>query len=318
MSAWTLAATLLFGVQTAPVILERTFKPGERLEYEVRSHLISEVRTFQLRTAIPEEVDLIYRFNLEVQSLKPDGSAVVLYKRPQLKIIEGETFDSPPKEIVQKLGWQLQMTISPINEILNLVDHTPKPTVKSQVPLRAQAGFGWEMAAFCMQFVDDVRRLSLYAGSLDSALDFTPKLPLDEVEPGDTWHRTVSYQPRVSGNRDKPIVQRLDTQYRYLGTETVGGRSIRKIEAKIELETDLAEYIHSFPELDKELTGLQKAPLSFHSTVLFELDAKTNRTLSAKAENRGSFSLWLEGLRGDSAYSETFRGRASMSLVKGP
>jgi hypothetical protein len=304
------------GVQE-PVKLHRVFSKGEKAEYEVKSTIFSEQRVAGLETWIPEDLELNYRFSYEVTELKADGICDLRYKRPVVNQIEGETFDSPPKKTVEKLNWDMVLTVSPINEVLNIKDLTKKPEEKPKGGggvfatahlNRAQDPLGDILG----QFIGEVFRLALFFGSLDSSLDFAPKFPFDEVKPGDTWKRTVGYSPQKLQGKEKLAVQRLDYTYTYRGMVDSGQRKVHRVTAELELKTDLATFIHQTFQIKPEQTGLKEVPLAFKGTIAFDLDPKTFRTLRADAESQGEFKVVATFLPNQAAQEVRFKGRTML------
>ncbi len=165
-----------------------------------------------LETWIPEDLDLNYDFTTHVEDLKPDGIAVLRYQRPIMHEIEGETADSPPKDNVVKLNMDFRLTMSPINEVLEMKDlneKATKPPAKDSSSLVMLRGARRQvsMQEIVGQFVQEMYRLSLFAGSFDSSLDLAPKTPFDAVKVGDSWKRTVGYQPqKLQGKGNKQVM----------------------------------------------------------------------------------------------------------------
>jgi len=97
----------------------------------------------------------------------------------------GETHDAPAKTRVEKVNMNLLLTLSPINEILNSKDDNVKKQGRDTVqPTFAVAATRQDISLEA--FTGELHRLALFLGSLDSSLDFSPKLPYDAVKPGDT------------------------------------------------------------------------------------------------------------------------------------
>ncbi|HTQ08900.1 MAG TPA: hypothetical protein VMI31_02395, partial [Fimbriimonadaceae bacterium] len=188
-----------------PVTLNRVFAKGEKLEYSVNSNLHVEDRPYGLDTFIPEDQTLSYRFSTEVKDLKNDGGAILHYLRPSMTEVDAATFDTPAKTTVDKINMNFDLTVSPINEILDQKDlNPPKPPKK---PASGDGGDGggdrrfWIRGAVPAQgimssplapYIMELYRLSLNVGAVSSALDFSPKLPFDDVKVGDTWQHTIS------------------------------------------------------------------------------------------------------------------------------
>lgn len=320
ISAALALTCLLGGAQhaPAPVQLERKFLKGEKAEYEVRSSIFSEWRQAGLETWIPEDYEYSYRFSYEVTELKADGICEMRYKRPSITETEGETFDSRPKTKVEKLDWDLLLTVSPINEILNSKDLGKRPETKPKTGggLRASTPLRPAQDNPISAYLGEVFRLALFVGSLDGSLDFSPKLPFDAVAPGDTWKRTAGYSPqRLQGKGDKLAVQRLDYTYTYRGIVQNGGAPVHRITADLELKTDLAAFIHQVYDLKAETSGLKEIPLTFKATVSYDLDPKTHRTLRVSAQSEGEFKVVATFLPNQAALEERFKGRTTMRLL---
>jgi hypothetical protein len=304
------------------ITLGRKFQPKEKLTYAVAANVLAEQRSGSLQTWIPEEFDINYRFTTEVQAMKADGIVQMLYTRPTYTTIEGETFTAPPKTKVEKVNQTVQLTVSPINEILDYKDLTKKPGAKpAPKPKTKKSVYGPLRPAvlqmgFLSPFISEIHRLSLFVGSFDSALDFNPKLPLDEVKVGDTWKRTASFQPqKLKGKEGKQAVQRLDYTYTYKGLVQSEGRQVQRVEAKLNLSTDLALFFNQMAEAKPEDTGLKKIPLKLDATILFDLDPKTGHTLLAQAQSQGGFQVFTTDDEEQAVLEERLKGRTTMRLV---
>ncbi|MBC8065491.1 MAG: hypothetical protein H7Y17_11710 [Chlorobia bacterium] len=305
------------------VHLARTYKLGEKSVYQIRSNLAAQRRSRGLQTWIPEDFDMNYQFTTEVKALKPEGVVDVLYLRPTMTMITGETFDRPPKTDIEKVKFNLLMTMSPANEILNIKDlnpppKTPKPKSGGGTPMLrlTSANYNPVQIPFIGQFISEVHRLSLFAGDLQSALDFSPRLPFEKLKVGDTWKRTVGYSPqKLKGKDGKTVNQRLDYVYTYKGLIDSNGKKVYRVEATCGLDTNLADYVNQLFELKPEDTGLKSIPLKFKSTIEFDLDQTTKKTLQANARSEGGFQIILTDLPTDPVEEETFKGRTNLRLV---
>lgn len=311
------ASTAFMSPFQSSVKLNRTFAKGEKGEYEVKSSINSESRFSGLETWMPEDFDFQYRFTYEVTAMKADGICEMRYKRPTITEIEGETVDSQPKRRIQKLDWDLSLTVSPINELLNVKDLAKKPDVKKPPPkVTAILAAGGRAQDPIGDFISEVHRLALFVGSLDSSLDFSPKLPFDEVKIGDTWKRTVGYSPqKLRGKGDKVAVQRLDYTFTYRGLVDSDGTKVQRVTADLELKTDLATFIHQTFDLKPSESGLKEIPLSFKATVDYDLDPKTHKTLRASAQSSGEFRIVSTYNPDQPVVEERFKGRTTMRLL---
>ena len=317
---------LLFApAPAAPIRLARRFAANEKLAYAVSSHITAEQRQQGLQTYIPEDFDINYGFEATVKALKADGIAVLTYRRPSTTEIEGETANSAPKVKTTKSSEVYELTVSPVNEILEMKDVSPKkatPKKKSPAFWAVSPPPAVQSIPFA-NFVAEMHRLALFAGSVDSGLDFAPKLPLEPVNIGDTWKRTVGYQPqKLSGKEGKSATQRLDYTYTYLGPgKSEGGKSVLRVQATLQLNTDLGDFLRSQyeeytkndPRLKEALANV-KMPLKLDAKIDFDLDPQTKTTLRAYATSEGGFTFSVRA-EGDAVVEERFKGRTSLELV---
>lgn len=321
----------MLSAQAQPIKLSRVFSKGEKLQYDLKSTVNSESRGLGLQTWIPEDLDIVYKFSVEVLALKTDGIADVKYLRPTITEIEGETVDSPPKPHVEKLNQELLLTISPANEILKIKDNTKKegdkkPPEKTPAkkpphlfsnPLVLRTSKSQDALGMLLgQFVGEIYRLSLFLGPLDSSMDLAPRLPFDDVKKGDTWKRTVGYSPqKLKGKGDKLAVQRLDYTYTYEGIVSSQNKMIHRITADLEVKTDLAEFVHQTYGVKADVTGLKEIPLSFKGRIEFDLDQKSMKTLRAVGTSQGGFKVVATQFPNDPIQEENFKGRTILKLL---
>lgn len=320
MTIATLVSLAAFATQNpAPVEFHRQFVKGERAQYEVQSTLNAEVRMADLDSWIPEDLDLIYRFNYAVTEMKADGICVMRYQRPTMTEIQGETADSPPRTKVEKTNLDFELTVSPINEVLGLKDLTKKPEKKpgssgSKLNVFSPAGRA-QLQAFVGQFTGEIYRIALFVGSLDSSMDFAPPLPVTEVAVGDTWKKTVGFSPQKLGSKgDKLAVQRMDFTYTYKGIVESNGKKVHRIEGALNLKTDIAAFIHQTFNVKSDVTGLKEIPMNMTSTVQYDLDLKTHQTLSASAVSSGGFGIVATVQPKKPVQEERFKARSNLIL----
>ncbi|MBX3118923.1 MAG: hypothetical protein KF784_07635 [Fimbriimonadaceae bacterium] len=318
-------ACLVIGMpaqQAEPIQLGRVYTKGEKAKYEVHSKLTTESRQVGLDTWIPDDLDLIYQYSYEVVEMKADGICVMRYLRPTMTQIKGATADAPAKKTTEKVDYNLELTVSPSNELLNVKDLTPKkdpkkpPTVNFIAAMRAGGKERQDvLGGFLNQFVGEIYRLAMFAGSLDSSLDFNPKMPYDETKVGETWKRTVGYSPQKQQGSEKMAVQRMDYTYTYKGIVDVSGQKYQRITADILLKSDLAEFIHQSFNVKSSVTGLKEIPLNFKASVDFDLDPKTFKTIRANGTSSGGFSIFITDLQNEALQEERFQSRISMKIV---
>ncbi len=329
--------------QEAPVVLDRVFKLGEKHDYSVESTLQMDMKIIQSNTYMPRDVDLNYKFSYEVKKLKADGIAQLYYLRPVMTQIEGETGDSPPKPTTIKVNFKLLLDMSPINEFLAIVDaRTPKEKKaeadeekrqkekekkekekegegEGEPPFftqRSMSSFGAPAAQAAVgQFLQEVHRLALFSGSLDSALDFSPKLPIGPVKKGATWKKTVGYSPQILGNSGRSAVQRLDYTFEYMGIVDGEKGKVYRVQARLKLDTDAAAFVNQSMRMKPEQSGLKSIPLKLNATIDYDLDLKTRQTLLAVANSEGSTAIEVTQFPGTPVQEEKIRGHAEMRLL---
>ena len=305
-----------------PVDLYRQFKAGEELEYEVKSNLMVERRHYMTSTYIPDELDQNYKFTMKVVEMLADGFAKIDYKRPQMTFIFGETAFEPPRKEIEELDWRFTMTLSPVNALTDVIDLTPKKddddgdggggTLRA-LSHRAKG----EVQDSVMNFMTELYRLALFVGSLDTAIDLAPRLPLFEVEPGETWEETVSYQPQKLKGSGKVRPQRLDYTYTFVGLiEKADGTKVYRVTADLGLDTDAAPFVNDMLGMKPSESGLSKIILKIKSHIDFDLDPVTKHTLMARARSDGEAAIWITQLPTVAYIEEKIRGRTTMKLLR--
>ncbi|MBI1756655.1 MAG: hypothetical protein HYR64_06060 [Fimbriimonas ginsengisoli] len=288
-------AALLFLASDA-TSLDRVFAAGESDRFDVQSRLQVEWRHRGMETWLPSDEEARYGFTVQVIRLLPQGGARVRYKRPTLSVTKGEVADADPVTKIEKVNWDYEMDLSVANEILEHKDLAPKLPSKPKPPEGDGSLLpGWQeqeaspqAAAFVGRFVDDVFRLAAFTGSFDSALDLAPRLPFGPVKPGDSWKRTVGFQPQLlKGEGGKFAIQRLDYAYVYQGIVDWNGKKVHRVVARLQLNTDLAAFLNQAARATPEQTGLRRAPISMSAEIEFNLDLATRKTLGAVATAEG-------------------------------
>jgi hypothetical protein len=292
-----------------PVLLKREYKANEKLAYAVRSTMHSDLRGGQLITWLPEDLGVNYDFSLVVEQLKPDGIAVVRYRRPTVDEVHGETFDTPEKTEVVHANIDYRLTVSPFNEVLDMRDLATKKNLTPWPTARTQEG-----GDMVTEFLSEMARLALFVGNLDSALDLAPKTPFDAVKVGDTWKRTVGYQPQKLKGKNELAVQRLDYTYTFQGLVDSEKGKVLRVQAKLDFSNDLAEFLRQVTESDLSQAGLGKLPMKLSATIDFDLDPKTKLTLRADARSEAGFQIFKPDAE-NPLYEEKMKGHTTLALV---
>lgn len=312
----TLLLAAVLAVPTQDVDLSRLFTAGKTESYEIKSHILSEKKSAEMAFYMPEEFDVKYGFTLKVETARPDGFAVLMYERPTMTFIEGETAEHAPKSTVEKVNWKYRLTLSPINELTDVTDLTPKKADKSGGKGLYAFGVGARLPQdFLGRMVQELHSLAMFLGNLDSSLDFSPKLPFDEVKPGSTWKKTVSYQPRELKGSDKQVVQRLDYTYTYVGLVDWNGKKVHRVAADLDLDTDAAKFINQALDMKPEQSGLKELRLQLKSRIEFSLDEKTRTTLGAVAQSKGGFKMVSTEDPDNAAFEEKITGTSTLTYL---
>jgi len=315
----TLIATALVA-QSQPLELYRSFEKGKTYNYSVRTHLQSESREVGQNTFIPSDVDINYDFNYKIVDVKSSGMAKVLYQRPAISQIDGETADRGPLTTKIPLDWRMELELSPVNAVTGIKDLTKEKKINShwlqpKVTHRSFSSMSMgERQDIVSQFVGELQRLVLFIGGLDSSLDFAPRLPLGEVEVGEKWRQTMSYQPmEIKGSGGQFEVQRLDMDLVFNGMKEKNGVQYASITGLLNLDTDAAKYINQAMRMTANQSGLAKLPMKLETKIEFELDAKTFATKRATSSSKGNWSIFISGFN-DPVQEERITGRASIVL----
>jgi hypothetical protein len=317
----------------AAVTLNRVYKVGDKLQYEVDGYLYQEGREIGLDTWIPDEDSFVYKFTTEVTSLKPDGGALLHYLRPTLEWTEGQTADSPQKTRVEKLGMDAVLMVSRCNEILSVKDQTKKKPDQggnssggndnggsgdgSQMTVRdahATPVARAQLNEIIDSFIGGMADMVLFLGSIDSSVDLSPKLPWVPVTPGYTWKKTGGFSPQKLKESGKMAVQRLDYTYTYVGPMDVGGKQVLRVHADLALDTDLGVYLAQIMGVKAEDIELKSIPFKLTSQMDFDLDPVTKRTIKALATSAAEGHIFLT--RYENAYEEVkLKGKTTMKLL---
>ncbi len=313
----TLAASLSQAAQ-APVALKHSFTKGIKSEYEVEAELDIDSRGRGLTTFLPDNK----RFKYSIFTNTLDDAhdvASVRYSRPSLSITGFATADTDPRTIVEKVDWLALLQISPVNEIIDDKDISPKkPKPKTdQLIARGGAGVPRRQEELIQPYLDDIERLSVFIGGPETSLDFEPRLSLDAVKVGDTWQRTLSYQPQKLASKSgktSTVVKRVDLTYTYKGIVESHGQKYQHVHGELNLKTDIGEFYNQFFDATPDQTGLKSIPLTLSMKMEFDLDPKTNQTVFASLKSEGSFKVFVTAF--PEAYEEeNVRGSSEMHLV---
>jgi len=311
-----LVFALAFAHQTAKgaVTLSRAFAEHEKYAYDVRSHITLENRSPGIETFIPVDYDLNYGFTFEVTQMKTDGIAVIHYLRPKMTEIEGTTETTRPEVTAQKVNFDYVLTVSPINEILDKKVNGSSDGKGAY--LNGPAVVRQEGTDEVQEFVNELYRLALFNGPVETSLDFAPKFPFWDVAPGDTWKRTAGYQPQSlkTKNGEKPVVQRLDYTYTYRGLVAVNGKTFQRVTADLNLNTDLAPWARQYMTPGTELSHLTKMPMTLKASIEFDLDPTTFNTIAARAYSQGGFQVYLSDQPKQVYFESKLHGTTTLSL----
>jgi hypothetical protein len=301
--------------------LTRIFSKGELDKYKVHSHLKVEVRPRNLDTFFPRDIDIYYGFSEAIKDVTPEGVATVHYMRPTMTIVNGETESSPEETQVLKPNMDVVLQLSTANEVLH-ADQKKKDEQllapifvhgRGEMLTRSAKRYQQSVQDFVGHFVMEMYRMSVFVGSIEGALDLNPRLPFGPVKVGDTWKRTIGYEPQtLKGKGDEMAMQRLDYVYAYRGPMKVDGKDILRVSVNVDLDTDIATFANQLADDD---TGLKTIPMKLSGQIDFNLDPKSLRTLSASATSNGSYKIILSEGDGEPIQEARFKGLTDMNLA---
>lgn len=308
-----------------PVTLAHQFKKGEESKYGFESTLVAETKPPGVLTFLPRSYGFEYTFTTKVNDVDQDGNARLRYDRPKTVMVQGEFGDEPEVRAAEKGGdIHLNVRVSSINEILEVAEVKPaeggtkpggstKPGGRFNLltpnPLQSAT------QQIAGQFVSQFYRIALMVGSLDSGLDFSPKLPIVPVRPGQTWKKTVGYSPQNLAGSSRQAVQRLDYTYTYVGLADSNGKPVQRITAALDLETDLGTYVNQLFGTKPAESGIKGLLVKFHSVITYDLDPTTFRTIRATANSEGSTKLDVT-FQTTPYEEEKFTAQATLKLLQ--
>jgi hypothetical protein len=319
-----LLVAAIIAPQDQAIALNRVNKAGEVQKYKVLSHLQIEQKQIGMENFLPEDVDLNYDFTIDVKKEKADGIVEALYKRPNITEIDGETADHGSITHVEKLNWLYKLDLSPINKLIAMEDQTPKEKEK---PKSGSGGLRIVASAgplkpiqgdFIGQFIGELHRLAIFIGSIDSSMDFQPKLPLFEVNKGDTWKETVSYSPqKLNTKGGKTVMQRLDYVYTYGGIVESNGVKVYRITSTLNMNADMAQFIKdNIGQAAFVDSGLKDLNFNLSAKIDYDLDLATRKTLRAEGTSTGGFKIVVTQYPEDPVIEQKLKGRTVMTLQK--
>lgn len=319
----TILALTVVAAQSPPAVqLKHIYVKGMRSAYSVDANLEIEARAGILATFLPHDLEFKYNFYTNTVGVN-GGVASIRYDRPSITEISGATPDSDPVPHTEVLNLRGLLQLSAINEILDYQDQTPKKGKAAAasdevgIEIRSMSDSPEQERAdeFVAPFIQDMERLSVFIGGFDGSLDLEPRFSLDAVKVGDSWKRTVSYQPqKLASKAGKTVNQRLDLTYTYKGSMQSRGHIIQRVHGEIKLDTDLAKYVNDLFDATPERTGLKAIPTKLTIEMDFDLDPKTFQTLYATTKSDGSFKVF--GTTGqDAEVEQNIHGTSVMKLL---
>lgn len=305
------------------IILNRVNKGGEIQKYRVLSTLDIEQKTIEMDYFLPDTFDLNYDFSIEVKKEKVDGIVEAIYKRPSMTLVTGATGESPSKKNIEKVDMQFRVDLSPINKLLAVEDIAPKKpaTAATKGGLRLMTVPSVVTPAqgdFIGSFISELQRLALFVGSLESSMDFQPKLPLFEVSKGDSWKETVSYSPQKLNNKSgKTVMQRLDYTYVYDGIVDVKGTKVHRITATLNMNADMAQFMKdNMGASEFADSGLKELKFHLKAKIEYDLDLQTRKTQRAVGNSEGGFLIVVTDFPNKPVVEQKLRGHTVMTLQK--
>lgn len=288
-------------VDADKVELFRSYRSGEKLTYQFSSQLDVGVRSGEIDVFIPENVKYTYNFTLTTEKEKPEGTADVRFRRPNVTIHIGETFEDPPTKEEVKTDENILFTLSRTNQVLSLKDESPKKKDKD----KGNRSIIATASAVEQQRAQDVIRSwfqqLFQLAAFVNFYDLGPLLPGHPVAVGDTWKQTVGYQPMqitAGADKGKPIMGRLDYEYTYRGRKELDGKQVVWIVAKLHNESDASPYVASRMGVELEDSPFKAIKLKISAEVEYFLDPVTLITLKVASKSEGNAHVVVEGVEG--------------------
>lgn len=326
MIGFALALALQGSLSSAPVNVAHFWKKGAKLNYKVASEINAEYRQGGLETWIPAQTFIDYQFSLLVEDVKDEGIAVVRYRMPQITETIGETFDRPPVAKTEKVETDMRVTLSPTNEILEQQDIKKETKAKADEKGKKKGGKGLfllnqqddqddgprSISGYLASFVSNVHQMCLYIGP--AGVDLSPKLPFTATKLEGTWSTTAGYSPRALSGSTKMAVQRMDLKNVFKGLVQSNGKKVLRVEADMNLDTDLATYFEQISGIPAARSGLKAYPLKAKLHIDYDLDPVTKDTLRAVLTSEGGMKI-LTTMSPTPVTEERFRGRTVLTLL---
>ncbi|HWP31780.1 MAG TPA: hypothetical protein VNK96_08695 [Fimbriimonadales bacterium] len=314
ISPIALSLAALVGAQSTEAIdIERKFRKGEKHTFQFVSKMTIEFRGVPLETFLPFGVTYSYAYTMETERLKPDGAADVRFKRPNIKIREGETVDSPPKMEVINRPQNLLLTFSRKNQLLTLKDESPKEKKKA-----GTGGGGGEPAFWSASFGNAQLDVTSWIAELRSLgafvnfFDWGPVLPVHPVKVGDTWKETVGYVPatlKSGADKGRNIMTRIDYTYVYKGNTTREGKKRAWIQGTLHHDSDAAPFVADLLGIELKFAPFKEIKLQMDATVDYYLDPETFAVYEIEGTSKGNTSITIRGQDGP-YYEERFTSEA--------
>lgn len=287
--------------EVAPVLLAHKYFKGEVAAYKMNALLTVEIRETGLQTFLPMTTGYEYAYNYTVNSVDEDGNASMRYIRPATYRIDGENGEMPETRVKEEGELKFDIVATPINELLSakIVKPPAKPGAKPTRTLNMmQEGPGGTTITDILMgnVIGELYRMALNVGSLDSSFEFSPKLPEEEVKPGDTWAYTLSYAPQKLAGSNKQANQRLDVTYVYEGVKTgAGNKPVHRITASLKLDNDMVSYVNGNFGLSDKDSPFKALKVKYDLKYRYDLDLKTCSTIYAESNSTGTIVTEFKG-----------------------
>jgi hypothetical protein len=270
-----------------------------------------EKRFGTVETWFPQDIDLSYDFTSNVIELKPGGVEVVHYQRPTMTQTTSESLEGEGGTEKTDVKLNYNVTLSPINEILG----AKNLSISNRLFAGTASQQGNDQFASITSFISEVYMLARNLGNLDSALDFAPKLPVNEVKPGDSWKHTVGYSPQqLADQPGKSAVQRLDYTYGFGGVITVEGKQVYRVTADLDMSTNLATFYFQTSGENPNTSILHAMPVRLKTHIDFDLDMKTCETIKAVSDSTGSIAVFFSASPTQATFDQRFHATTTMLL----
>jgi len=289
--------TTIGAPQDQEVLLRRVYASNEVDKYVLVTNLSGEQQFGELLTWQPFKITLTDRYSLKVLSLAPAGTADIRYDSEGLVERRAQELNRGPSEEKSDPNWRV-FTMSPTNEILTMLDQSPRPKPKKPTAPNEEDESLFLRTSRTNQVVLARSVVQSLIGVFlnPQLLEYGPPLPWYAVKVGDTWQGTISTLPgtatSLAAGQKAPRNNRLDVTYRFDGLKPKDGRQAWLIHATYSSDLDLKPWLlEGVPKQVLDLNPITSANVKVKGETDFWLDSKTGEMLWCSSNGAGEVNV---------------------------